>query len=156
MARSGLLSLLLAATLSSTAYAEPVSQPTTRPAGKWHCYYNVHAPQIVAANKDHIWFQRGLVLWRYDVKSQQVEVVSPLDGIRFSLIIHCALAADGRFAASVSQGANYLWTPGKGWQALPKSPGGFSMGVINFDEKGQMWGYLRHQDGYFIIIYRVI
>lgn len=122
MARSVLLSLLLAATFSSTAYAEPASQPTTQPAGKWHWWSACMFSSLRGFGPGSLWFGGLGDLWRYDLKTQRIQAFSPLDGLALEKgrIGRVTVASDERCAFFIEYYSSmYLWHPKDGWRALP-------------------------------------
>ena len=96
-------------------------------------------PAIVAAGRDSIWFGCGAGFWRYDVKSQSIIQLGPLEGV-VEPGAACALAADGRFAVA-DRRQIIIWTPGKGPHALPSPPGATSVQSIQFDDKDAPWAF---------------
>lgn len=108
---------------------------TAKPNGLWKAWFNASGATTLCANADALWFYKGGNIWRYNVRTQQVDAyTSPLTqpAQEPAWRTH-ALSPDGKFAMN-----GLLWD-GRQWVRLPLVGLLSSFEGLAFDAKGELW-----------------
>lgn len=134
---------------STTSTTSSSSAPASQSAGHWTCWTpessTFFGPQ--ASTPRALWFSGFCAghIWRYDLKTEKIQVFSALDGLPFDegTVGRIATASDERCAVFIRRNGRgdtlFLWTPANGWHALPAiGDNPSAVRDIGFDAKDQL------------------
>ena len=123
----------------------PLASLGLRPSGKWsHWGASPSAPPRAATPKA-LWFGWDGPIWRYDMRTEAVEVFTALDGLPLAeggSLERVVAAADERCAVMIRRDCSkpmvFHWAPGSPWRALPLLGQGNYVRDIAFDPNGRL------------------
>jgi hypothetical protein len=138
----------------------PDADSPARPAGKWTCWSgdSYFAPR--AATPKALWLAGWTAghVWRYDLKTRQIQVFSALDGLPLDEgpLVRIVAAPDENCAILVSRNLPkprvFHWNPKDGWRGAPIL-GDAAVSDIAFDANGDLLAL--HGSGHSTAIYRL-